>query len=44
VVEVAADRVVLRGRTPSYYIKQLAQHGARAALPTTRLENAIIVD
>jgi hypothetical protein len=43
-VEVGPDCVVLRGRTPSFYIKQLAQHGALEALPSTRLENAIIVE
>jgi hypothetical protein len=43
-VEVAPDRVILRGRTRTYYLKQLAQHGALEAIPFTRLENAIIVE
>jgi hypothetical protein len=37
-------RVVLRGRTNSYHVKQLAQHAAREALPNARVENAIIVE
>ncbi|MBP3959127.1 hypothetical protein J8F10_28110 [Gemmata sp. G18] len=45
-VEIATggERVVLRGRANSYHVKQLAQQGAREALPNARLENAIIVD
>ncbi|WP_162672879.1 phospholipid-binding protein [Gemmata massiliana] len=45
-VEIATggDRVVLRGRTSSYHVKQLAQQGAREALPHARLENAIVVE
>lgn len=43
-VEVGADWVVLRGRTSSYHVKQLAQHGAQEALPAARLENAIVVE
>ena len=46
VVEVAGtgDRVVLRGRATCFHVKQLAQQGAREALPNARLENAIVVD
>lgn len=43
-VEVAPGRVVLRGRTLSFHVKQLAQHGAREVLPDARLENAIVVE
>ncbi|AMV22838.1 hypothetical protein VT84_00400 [Gemmata sp. SH-PL17] len=45
-VEIATggDRVVLRGRASSYHVKQLAQQGAREALPHARLENAIVVE
>ena len=46
VVEVAAtgERVVLRGRADSFHVKQLAQQGAREALPNAHLENAIVVE
>lgn len=46
VVEIATagDRVVLRGRAASFHVKQLAQQGAREALPHARLENAIVVE
>jgi hypothetical protein len=43
-VEVGTERVVLRGRANSYHIKQLAQAGAREALPGVRVENAIVVE
>ncbi len=45
-VEIATsgDRVVLRGQVNSYHVKQLAQQGAREALPNARLENAIVVE
>lgn len=45
-IEIATggDRVVLRGRTGSYHVKQLAQQGVREALPNARLENAIVVE
>jgi hypothetical protein len=43
-VEVRDERVVLRGRTSSYYIKQLAQHCVWDVLPQARLENGIEVD
>lgn len=44
VVEVTAQRVVLRGRVTSYYVKQLAQHGIRELLPRTDVDNSIAVD
>jgi hypothetical protein len=46
VVEIgdAGDSVVLRGKTSSFHVKQLAQQGAREALPNARLENAIVVE
>lgn len=43
-VELFPERVILRGTTPTYYVKQLAQHGIRDMLPQVRLENAIVVD
>lgn len=46
IVEVggAGESVVLRGRANSFHVKQLAQQGAREALPQARLENAIVVE
>ena len=46
VVEIvgSGDSVVLRGRTNSFHVKQLAQQGAREALPDAHLENAIVVE
>jgi hypothetical protein len=43
-VELEPERVVLRGRAATYYVKQLAQHGVRDLLPHVDLENAITVD
>jgi hypothetical protein len=43
-VEVTPGRVVIRGRTRSYHVKQLAQQGVREILPDARLENAIVVE
>jgi hypothetical protein len=43
-VELHAERVVNRGSSPSYYLKQLAQHEVRDLLPHVRLENAIVVE
>ncbi|HZT83526.1 MAG TPA: hypothetical protein VFA26_25065 [Gemmataceae bacterium] len=43
-VELFPERVVLRGRAVSYYVKQLAQHGVRDLLPHVSLENAIVVE
>jgi hypothetical protein len=41
--ELLPERIVLHGRTSSFHVKQLAQHGVRDVLPDVRLENAIIV-
>jgi len=43
-VELHPERVVLRGRASTYYIKQLAQQGVQDMLPDVCLENAIVVD
>jgi hypothetical protein len=43
-IEFRPGRIVLRGQTSSYYVKQLAQHELIHALPADcRLENAITV-
>jgi hypothetical protein len=42
-IDLAHDRVVLRGSASTYYVKQLAQQGVREVLPDVRLENAIVV-
>jgi hypothetical protein len=42
-IELSSERIVLRGRADTYYVKQLAQHGIRDVLPQVRLENAIVV-
>lgn len=43
-IDFGAERIVLHGLAPSYYVKQLAQSGVRDLLPDVRLENTIIVD
>lgn len=43
-VELAGDRIVLRGRARSFHVKQLALHGVRELLPTAALHNAIEVE
>jgi len=43
-VEVAPERVILRGRVNSFHVKQLAQAGAREAISGLLLENAIEVE
>jgi hypothetical protein len=43
-VEVRPEQVVLRGRTSSYYVKQLAQHSVWDVLPDARLANDIVVE
>jgi hypothetical protein len=43
-IELYSERVILRGQTATYYVKQLAQHGVRDILPHVRLENAIVVE
>jgi hypothetical protein len=42
-IELEPGRVVLRGRTGSYYVKQLAQEGVREVLLDLSLDNAITV-
>jgi hypothetical protein len=42
-IELRPERIVLRGQTSTYYVKQLAQHGVRDVFPHIDLENAIIV-
>ena len=46
VVEVtgSGECVVLRGQANSFHVKQLAQQGAREALPNAQLKNAIVVE
>jgi hypothetical protein len=43
-IELEAERVVLRGLTKTFHVKQLAQHGVREVLPHVRLENVIEVE
>jgi len=43
-IELCPERVILRGYTSTFYVKQLAQHGVRDMLPSVGLENAIVVD
>lgn len=43
-VEVKRERIVLSGRTTSFYVKQLAQQGVLDVLPRALLENTIVVD
>lgn len=43
-IDVSPERIVLRGRATSYYVKQLAQHGVRDILPLADLDNTIDVD
>jgi hypothetical protein len=42
-IEVETNGVVLRGLSPSYYVKQLAQQGVWELLPGIGLRNAIVV-
>ena len=43
-IEFRPGRVVLRGQTTSYYVKQLAQHELIGSLPSNlRVENSITV-
>ncbi|MBY0524374.1 MAG: hypothetical protein K2R98_13290 [Gemmataceae bacterium] len=42
-IQLEAERVTLRGRADTFYIKQLAQHSIRDLLPHVCLDNAIIV-
>jgi hypothetical protein len=43
-VEIEPERVVLRGRAGSYYVKQLAQHGALEIVSHLPLSNTIVVE
>jgi hypothetical protein len=43
-IEIGGGCVVLRGRAASYHVKQLAQQGAKEAMPNAVLENAIVVE
>jgi hypothetical protein len=43
-IELEPERVVLRGLTNTYHVKQLAQHGIQEMLPNVRLENVIEVE
>lgn len=43
-IEFNPERVILRGRVKSYYLKQLAQHGVQESLPDLTLENSIVVE
>lgn len=38
-----SNRVILRGRSGSYYVKQLATHAVMELLPGARVENCIAV-
>ncbi len=42
-IEFGTNGVVLHGRSPSYYVKQLAQQGVSEMLPGVGLRNAIVV-
>ena len=42
-IEFLPERVVMRGLTATYHVKQLAQQEIRDVLPHVRLENAIVV-
>lgn len=43
-VQVLGKTVVLAGKTSSFHVKQLAQHGAREVLPNAPLTNDIVVE
>ena len=44
-VDLEPERVILRGLTTTYHVKQLAQHGVCHLLPPhVRLENVIVVE
>jgi hypothetical protein len=44
IVELESERIILRGKTTTYHVKQLAQHGVLDMLPHARLENGIVVE
>ena len=43
-VQFIGRKVVIHGRSATYYAKQLAQHGVLDVLPTAEVENAIEVN
>lgn len=43
-IDYSPENIILRGRTNTYYVKQLAQHTVQDLFPEIRLENAIVVD
>jgi hypothetical protein len=43
-IELCPEKVVLKGRSPSYHVKQLAQQGVLELLPHVELHNAIVVE
>ena len=42
-IECKADRVIVTGRSRSYYVKQLATQAVFAAAPGAKLDNEIVV-
>jgi hypothetical protein len=43
-VRPCGSSVILRGKSGSYHVKQLAQEAAGAAVPGATVENAIVVE
>jgi hypothetical protein len=43
-IELAPQRVILRGQVSSYYVKQMAQQGIQDFLPHLLLENSLVVE
>ena len=43
-VERQDGEVIVRGYSPSYYVKQLAQQSIQDLMPHHRLDNAIVVE
>ena len=43
-IELRLERIILRGKTQTYYAKQLAQQGVCDVLGQVSLENAIVVE
>ena len=43
-IEVRPERIILRGRTSTYHVKQLAQHGILELVPHLPVENSIAVE
>lgn len=42
-IDYEGSRVMLTGRSRTYYVKQLATHAVLSAYPEVRLENRILV-